>query len=264
MLKKYLKLFFHFGKISLMNQTAYPASFILAVIGKTCRMLILIIFFKVIYFNVPSVAGWNFSQVMILVASYLTVESLAIITFHRNLLYYTPAYIQKGDFDMMLTKPINPLYYSSFRVIDFFDITSFLTVIVIWLYIVINYSAVIKIDGIFIYLILMFSALAFLYAICIFICGSAFWFGRTIGLGRGLEAVMRASRYPTDIFRGGASIFFNFIFPISIIATLPAKTLLNLANWPILIYSLIFTAIFGLLAYKFWLFSLKHYSSASS
>jgi ABC-2 type transport system permease protein len=135
-MKKYFRIFWQFAKISLMNQMAYRPSFFLAVIGKTFRIAILLIFFKVIYLSIKNIAGWDFNEILALTATYLTVEFFAVITFHRNLFYQLPWLIRRGNLDFILTKPINPLFHTSFRVVDMFDLTSFAPVLFLWAYIV--------------------------------------------------------------------------------------------------------------------------------
>lgn len=264
MLKKYLKILWHFAKASLMQQMAYRPSFILAVIGKATRMAILLLFFHVIYFNTPLLAGWEYKQILLLVATYLTIESLIIITFHRNLAYYFPDLLRKGNFDFLLTKPVNTLFYTSLRVIDLMDLTSFLVPVGLWIYILASYSYEIGAVNLLLYLVLVINALIFLFAFLLLIASTAFWTINSTGLGRFFENIVRIARYPSDIFQGLARLIFLYIMPISVVTTLPVKSLLNIISWPHIIYAFVFTLVLLICALAFWKYALKHYSSASS
>ena len=263
-MKKYLKIIWVFSRVNLQNQMAYRPSFFLAVLGKTLRMLILILLFQVIYFNTPLLAGWKFEEIFLLIVTFLTIESIIIITFHRNLSYYLPYLIRKGEFDFLLTKPLNPLFHVSFRIIDLMDLTSALMVVYLWYYYFAHYASSISFLQILLYLVFIICALIFIFSLLVIIASSAFWTINATGLGRFFENLIRVGRFPTDIFRGIFSFLFLYIFPIGIVATVPSQILLGTVSWLYLFYLILFTAVLYLISQKVWHYALKHYSSASS
>src|SRR3989338_2779136 len=115
-MKKYFRIFWVFTKTSLAQQIVYRQSFIFGVLGKTIRTLLLIVLFDVFYAQVDAIAGWTRGEAFLVLAIYLTVELLAIVTFHRNLMYWTPQAIRTGQFDFWLTKPLSPLFHASYRI----------------------------------------------------------------------------------------------------------------------------------------------------
>lgn len=263
-MKKYLKVFWQFAKISLMNQMAYRPSFFLAVIGKICRMILVLIFFQVIYFNVSQIVGWDYKQIVLLVLTYISIESIAIVTFHRNLFYHFPDLLRKGTFDFIITKPVNTLFYTSFRIIDLMDLTSSFIIVFFWVYFLKKFSFNFSFESIILYILLVANALLFLFTLTLLVASLSFWTIMGTGLGRFFENVMRIARYPTDIFKGVFKFLLIYIIPISVIATVPVKTLLGFITWPYLIYAFGFTLILFLISLKFWNFALRHYTSASS
>ena len=263
-LKRHLKIIWIFSKISLQNQLAYRPSFWLAIIGKTTRALILILMFQVIYLNTPLLAGWKYEQIFLLIVTYLTVESIIIITFHRNLSYYLPNLIRRGNFDFLLTKPINSLFYTSFRVIDFMDLTSFSIVICLWYYYFTHLAPSFSGWQIVLYLILMICAVIFVFSLLTIIASTAFWTINSDGLGRFFENIVRIARFPTDIFRGALGFIVLYIFPLGIISTVPTKLLLGTTTWYYLLYVILFSMVLFAVSQKVWSLAIKHYSSASS
>lgn len=243
---------------------AYRPSFFLAVLGKTTRMLIYILMFQVIYFNTPLLAGWKYEEIFLLIVTFLTIETLVITTFHRNLAYYLPDLLKKGDFDFLLTKPLNPLFYSSFRIIDLMDLTSSLLVIYLWYYYFTHYAAAISVWQALLFIILMICSLIFIFSLLVIVASTAFWTINATGLGRFFEEIIRIGRFPTDIFRGIFSFLFLYVFPVGIVATVPAKAFLGLNSWYYFVYVLLFTGLLFWLGKKIWTHALKHYSSASS
>lgn len=262
-MKKYFKIFWQFAKISLMNQMAYRPSFFLAVIGKTARVALLLVFFKVIYLNVKNVAGWNFNEILIVFTAYLTIEFITSITFRRNLFYQLPWLIRRGDLDFILTKPINPLFYNSFRIVDMFDLTSFVPIFFLWGYIILHAEAA-SIFNIFLFVLLLANALIFVFSLTITIASIAFWTFTGVGPGRLFEQVLNISRYPTNIFGKSWKIILSYVVPVSLIATFPVESLLGMLSWQNIIFSLVFTAVLLFISLKIWNLSLRRYSSASS
>jgi len=194
----------------------------------------------------------------------LTVESTILTTFHRNLSYYLPDLLKKGDFDFLLTKPLNPLFYSSFRIIDLMDLTSSSLVIFLWYYYFTHYASAFSFLSFILYLILLGFGLIFLFSLLVIFASSAFWTINATGLGRFFEDIIRTGRFPTDVFKGAFSFLFLYVFPIATIATVPSKAFLGTTNWPYYVYLVVFTFILTLISKKVWNYALKHYSSASS
>lgn len=246
------------------NQLAFRPSFILAIIGKVARALILILMFQVIYFNTPLLAGWKYEEIFLLLVTFLTIESIIIITFHRNLSYYLPNLLRKGNFDFILTKPLSPLFQTSFRVIDFMDLASFTVVAYLWYYYFSHYAPAFSFGQIIFYLLLLVNALFFIFSLLTIIATSAFWTINTDGLGRLFENIIRIARFPTDIFRGLVGFIFLYLFPIGMISTVPSKFLIGTIKWYYLLYLILFNIFLFLASQKVWRFGLKHYSSASS
>lgn len=262
---RYLRLFIVLIKFGFIRATAYPPSFFAAIIGKILRIGLTLVFFQAIYLHTSILAGWNYSEILVLAASYFSIEAIVLVTFHRNLIYWFPQRLRDGTFDGLLTKPISPLFYTSFKIIDAFDLTaSSISVAILWWYIFSKQiiSPTFFEAGLFIFL----SAIAviFVFSLLLIVASTAFWTITTTGAGRLFESVFRAARFPGDIFKGPAKIALLYILPIGLIISVPADVLRGKFVWPHIIYLFVFTAVLSIAAFKFWHFALRRYSSASS
>ena len=263
-LLKYFHLFVLFGKISMMNQIASRLTFVVAVIGKIIRSALLVVFFQALFLHVSSFAGWSFPEVLLLIAVYLTVEWAVLVTFHRNLAYWFPKTLLDGSFDFILTKPLSPLFYSSFRIVDWFDIVSVPPIVLLWVYVLSRFPWSLQVQDIVLFVVFLLLAILFYFALLLMIASTAFWTIHATGVGRFLENIFRAARYPTSSFRGVFRIVFLFVIPLGFVATLPVEVLLARSSWYSMSYMIVFVAFLLFLAIRFWRFALKHYSSASS
>lgn len=261
---RYSKLLKAFSIFSIQDQMAYPLNFWLAIITKSLRVLIIIIFFKAIYLKVNNISGWDFGGALIVFATFSTVDFLANVTFARNFSQWFSRRLRSGAFDYQIIRPVNLQFVTAFSSIDFMDLASIFPILVLYYYGLTQINVALSISNVIIYFIMTMNALFFLYSFTLVLAAINFWTIQSNGLWKFTQGVTWMAKYPTDIYFGVWSLVFNFIIPISFIATWPAKAFLGTLNWQNVIYSLVFTAVFFCLANKFWNFGLKHYGSASS
>lgn len=264
MIRKYLRILLLFIRVTFINNTASRGTFFLAVIGKMLRVVLLIVFFQAFFLRLSTFAGWEFREILVLSAVYLTIEFIGVITFHRNLAYYFPKTLQDGSLDLLLTKPINVLFHSAFRYIDAYDITSSFSVIVLWGYIFSTYEWHVSLVTVLFFLLFIGMSLVFYFSLFLLLASTGFWTVNATGVGRFLENILRISRYPTTIFQSGFRIIFLYIIPVSLFATLPSEIFLGRASTSYIIFGGAFTVLFFIAALRLWRFALKHYSSVSS
>lgn len=261
---RYLKLLKAFSIISLMDQMAYPANFWLAIITKTLRIAIILLFFKAVYLKVSNISGWGFGEALFIFATFSLIDFAVSVTFFRNFLFWFSKYLRNGFFDYRLAKPANLQFMTAFQAIDFMDLTTIVPTLLLYWYALNRMTAALSIANSALYFILLANAILFIYSFVLILATFNFWTIQSTGWGRFAAGILWMARYPTDIYSGVWKIAFNFIFPIAFIATWPAKAFLGILSWQNMIYALVFTVIFFWLANRFWNFGLKHYSSASS
>jgi ABC-2 type transport system permease protein len=152
----------------------------------------------------------------------------------------------------------------SFENVDLMDLFSFLPSLLFLggLLYYLNFS--LGWPQILIYIILIINALIFLYAIHLMVATMSFWTTQSYGVGRILDNIFKISRYPLDIFEGWGRFFFIYIFPLIVIAQLPTQALLGKSSWDYILWGLIVSLSFLVVALKFWKKGLRNYLSASS
>lgn len=250
--------------MSLMDQMAYPFNFYLAIVMKTFRIAIILIFFKAIYLKVNNISGWNFAGVLFIFATFSLVDFVMSVTFFRNLIFWFSRRLNKGNFDFEIIRPVNSQFINAFRTFDFMDLTTIVPIAILYWYALSKMAITLSAVDVLLYLILVANAILFIYSFTLFLATFNFWTIQPTGLGRFAAGITWMARYPADIFFGSWRIVFSYIFPIAFIATWPAKAFLGTLNWQNIVYSLVFTTVFFWVANRFWNFGLKHYSSASS
>lgn len=261
-LKRYLRILKAFAKISLTKQLVYKPSFFLALLGKTLRLILLIVFFNVIFLKTKVIGTWNFNQILLLIGTADFLQLVLRATFHRNLAYYFPQEdLKRGQFDFKLIKPVNTLFYTSFAKLDFMDIFSIIPTLVVIGVALKRLALPLSIGNLALYLLLMANALLFIYSLLLILATISFWSIQVTGMGRLFENIIRLARYPTDIYHGLLRTFLMYLLPISIIAVVPSQSLLGTLNPQYMLYAFCFSIALFFIAIRFWNFGLRHYSS---
>ncbi|MEI7890878.1 MAG: ABC-2 family transporter protein [bacterium] len=261
--KKYLAIFLQLQKINVMRRTAYPVAFLVGFGTVFLTMFLNILFIKVNFSYITSVAGWSFYQVLAVLGSYMIVEGLMWIFFSQ--LNPINRHIIEGTLDGILLKPVDNQFLVSFWRGDYEDFARIITGGALLLTAMKNTIGFDLLHFCLFLLLLFFGVLIF-YSFNLAIRSISFWITEGSGLWIFMERVVNSSQFPVDIYyskivRG----IFTFVVPLAFVATVPAKILTNIAiDWKFAVLSFAMTLFFFFGSRWFWKFSLGHYSSASS
>lgn len=261
---RFLKLLGQFARMSLLNQLAYPPSWIMAVLGKTIRAGILLIFFHAVFGYTQRIGDWGSNEMLAFVATYLTLEYVVAATFHRNLSYYLPDMLRKAQFDFLLTKPVNPLFYTAARVLDLMDSVTLIPIAALWIVVVSRHA--IQLDGssFGMFLVLFVVGYCMIFFLLLLVTSVVFWSFTSTGIGRLFENALRLARYPDSIYQGGMRIFLVYVLPVAAAVTVPAEALRGTLQMRDAAYLVFSTVVLGVLSLSVWRAALRHYSSASA
>lgn len=250
------------AKNNIQTQLLTPSSSILFVVGKLFNFVFSVIVIFAIFTATKFVKGYSLNQAVIVVLVYSLLESV-IQFFFRSIYNFRPV-IVKGDFDLDLLKPLPSFFRPLLSGPDFLDFPLIIIQAAALIYFLIKLNFSINLFRLldfglwtFVSIVISFFTLLFIAAFCILTSeiDNLTWMYRSF---------MRAGSVPTDIYSGAFLFLLNFIIPITIIITVPAKALLGILDLPITVYTLLFTFFFSLLSWSFWRYSLRRYTSASS
>jgi ABC-2 type transport system permease protein len=119
-----LRRFFYYlrvWKVQLKNnwvrEVVYRSNFLMMVIVDCVWMFMELALFKVIYANTETLGGWKQEQVFFFLGMFFASDALFTIFFQRN--YWTFSdLVNHGDLDLLLTKPLHPLFLALTRWIN--------------------------------------------------------------------------------------------------------------------------------------------------
>lgn len=234
----------------------------LFMLGKTVRLAMMLVFLWVIKSQVVNFAGYTSDQLVVFFLTYQFLDTMAQV-FYRGA-YVFQNKIRTGEFDFYLTKPISPLFKALTGRPDVNDAIFVIPTTGLSIYLLLQLELNLTLSSVGWYLGLLVNGFVIATALHILILAIAVLTTDVDGLVWMYRDLMRLARFPVDIYLQPLRLALFFLIPVGMMITIPAQVLVNLAPS----YSLAITFGSGglllIVSYKFWKWSLKHYTSASS
>ncbi|MBO8162795.1 MAG: ABC-2 family transporter protein [Brevibacillus sp.] len=104
----YLLLYIKMQRANLRSRLMYPFNFFFGIFAVTGSGAFTIVFLYVLTRKLPSLAGWNFYEVVFLASMSMISYSLSFLFFIQ--LQEIDYYIRFAEFDRILVRPLNPLF----------------------------------------------------------------------------------------------------------------------------------------------------------
>lgn len=241
---------------------AIRLDFVFFFVGKVARMGYFFIFFLTASNIAPSIAGYDRGQVMLFFATMNVIDIVIQLFWFRGLSDF-PSMIRRGDFDLLLTQPISPLFMTAFRVFDFFDLTTVpIAAIILW-YAFAQLPAL-SAGAWMLYLLFCVVGLVLAFAINLFFATLTFWAVESNNLWWIFRDLMYTARMPPEVFPQGVRLFFTFVFPVLMIVSFPVKAALGMLSPVTVALALVIAGVALAASVSFWHRGLRAYSSASS
>ena len=259
---KRLKIYWYYWvRMSVMTFQSLIATRLASVLflsGKIIRISLFFIFLLALKDKIQLLAGYNLDQLIVFFLIYNVFDLLGQI-FFRGIYWYRNEIIT-GNFDFTLLKPLNPLFQILVSHTDWLDIPALILTVI---FLIIKLPAVSGVE-LLAFIIMGIIAMILITAVHIFVAAigvlttevdHAIWIYRDLS---------QMARFPVDIYIESVRFFLNFIVPVGLIFTVPAKALFGVLSWQWAMGTIAFTLGFYLIIIKFWHYALKKYSSASS
>lgn len=249
-------------------QFEYPKTFIIGIISQWLGYGVQFVTTWILIKSFGNLNGWAPVEVLFLYAIQLITYGIAAL-FVANTLSLLPELIKSGDFDVILTKPINSLAYLmtiNFNIGYIGHITlSIIIILICWNVIGIPISF----SNIFCIVCSIIGGTLITGAILIIaITPSLRWVGEN-QLPQFVFNLRSFINYPLSMYSKGIQLFFTFILPYGFINFYPIQHILNneraIFNSPFVnIIPITIGIMFTLLARRLWYFTINHYYSTGS
>lgn len=261
-LKKYYRVWLRQSKLAFKRQLNTKISAVLFIFGKTFRFFMYLLFLFFLVKNTQTLAGYTLNQVIFI---YLTFNLVDVISqfFLRGAYVFRPL-IERGQFDLYLPQPLNPLFRALTRETDALDLLTLLPLITYTIYFSLTNHLLYSPLSLLAYLLLIFNALLISLSFHIIVLSLGIIAVRADNVLMLYRDLTNMARFPIDIYRSPIKELLTFILPIAVMFLFPARAFFAPLNWLTFLISLLIGPISLFLTLALWRFSLKKYSSASS
>jgi ABC-2 type transport system permease protein len=233
----------------------------LFLLGKIARFLLFFIFLFMVLSSAKNLAGYNREQVIFFFLTFNLIDIM--VQFFFRGVYHFRSKVVSGDYDLDLLKPLPSFFRPVF---GWSDILDFLTLIPLWGYfawfVFINrlFSSTLHFFG---FLALLFNSLVLAFALHLLVCAICVLTTEIDHLIWVYRDLTNMARFPTDIYQKGVRFILTFTIPVVVLITFPAKALLGLLPFKVVILAFLVSFVFLVCAFRIWKFALSRYSSAS-
>jgi len=261
-LRKPLRIWLAIARMVVLPDLISPWSAVLFIIGKVFRFIFFFAFLFAVLSSSGSLAGYSREEVILFFLVFNLVD-ITIQFLFRGV--YTFRYLLiSGAFDLDLLKPLPSYFRPLFGRADFMDLTTLIPLIGFFIWFVVRYQLVAGLGGWLVFLLLFGASLLLGFAFHLLVCSVGILTTEVDYLILVYRDLTAMARFPTDIYQGAVRFFITFIFPVVLLMAFPAKGLLGLLSFRNTAVAFIVAVFSAWLSLKFWYWSLRHYSSASS
>ncbi len=258
---KYIRLWLILTKNSFMMVFVVRLSVVLFFLAKGIRFLLYFLFLRSLFAGFRTGSGYSGDALIFAFLTYIVIDTLVQLLFRE--VYRFRSLIVSGDFDLILTKPIRPLFRVLIGGADPIDL------ILLIPYCALLIQSMVRVSwntpvSIAVYLLLL--ANSFLIATGFHIMVLALTvltseIDHTILIYRDLTGM---GRIPVDLYREPLRTVITFVLPVGIMMTFPVRGFIGTLPLPMLVSALGIGIGFFLASLLLWKRTLLRYTSASS
>ncbi|MEW6717703.1 MAG: ABC-2 family transporter protein [Chloroflexota bacterium] len=260
-MRRYLRVYWALVKASFTEQTEYHTNFWFEIIASLLSLATGLLFFHFVYRYVDNIAGWNVFEVYFLIGTNALINALYGMNIGSKMGDVARS-VKEGTLDTILLKPVSSQFWFSAKGISLRSCFEILASLGIMAYVISHLEIHITFTKIIIYFSLTLCSVLLKYAFSFIIVTTSFWVVRVDALRAIFMEIFRFSGYPAEIFRGATKILFTFVFPMAIIANVPARVFVKVFHPQSALYLLFLVFMFILLSNLYWHLGLRHYQSA--
>ena len=260
---RYLRIWSLFMKTALIREMEFRANFFSWMIINLLWMAFTLVFFWVIYGHTDNIAGWDSNELLVLLGAYYWLEFF-VWTFGYPNLGRISGYVNRGELDFFLLKPISPQFHVSLRRMSPHNTASAIPATVLLVSGLRGLGVHPDLLSLLTFLVLFAAGVLIYYALWFMSVTAIFWMQRGQNIQELFLVTLQAMRVPSEVFGLLGQFVLTFVVPVAMVTVFPVRALLGTLN-PELAAVMVAVAV-GLLwlSGRWWEFALKRYDGASA
>lgn len=229
--------------------------------GKILRFVFFIIFLLALFSHTTFIANYNLTQALLFFLTFNLIDTATQLFFRE--VYRFRQLVVSGDFDLVLVKPMNPLFRALAGGADPLDLLMLIPYVVAIILTAGRLNNITFVEILF-YLALLLNGFLIATGFHVLVLALAVVtteIDHAIMIYRDLTSM---GRVPVDIYREPLRSIITFVIPVGIMITFPVKALLGLISPAFVLVSFAIGGVFLFVTIRIWNYALSFYTSASS
>ncbi|WCK53179.1 ABC-2 family transporter protein [Aneurinibacillus sp. Ricciae_BoGa-3] len=257
------RIFCEFFRTCLVEELEYRSEFIGNLLSSLFGVGIAILTIQIFFYQTNQLGGWAYADVLVLLGMFNTLQGFINFALRPNMSRLL-LHVRKGTLDYILTKPVDSMFYVSFRHLIFWRLIDVFLGLGLIVYGLSQKHYVPTFGDCMVFIISLFSSLVLIYSLWMLLMTTAFWVIRIDDLSFAFDSFFETTRFPIGMYQGWLRIVLTYILPAAFITSTPVMALLGRWNSVTTLLSLVVAGIFLWLSRRFWRYALRSYTSASS
>ncbi len=261
--RRYVRIFREFFRACFVEELEYRSEFLGNLVSSFFGIGIAILTVNIFFYQTDQLGGWAYADVLVLLGVFNTLRGLIDFALRPNMPRLLE-HVRRGTLDYILTKPVDSMFYVSFRHLVFWRLIDVLLGLG-----VIGYGLMVKryipsLFDVLIFLITIAASFVLIYSLWMMLMTTSFWVIRIDDLSFIFDSFFETARFPIGMYRGWVRVALTYVLPAAVITNMPALSLLGKWNMATALIAVLLALVFLWLARRFWRFALRFYTSASS
>ena len=261
----YLNLIRCFIRASVQDEMAHRSNFWISLLHSILNLVTGIMGVAVLFGQVDSINGWDFTSTLVILGVYLTVGALRGLFIGPSLdaLSGMDGEVWTGKLDFTLLRPVDVQFQASFRHWRPFRLLDLVLGFGVLVTASLRLGRSVTFSELLAFLISLLIGMLILYSILLIFAGLVFWSPGFLFTWV-FDGIFQMARYPVGVYPQWVRLILTWIIPVGLITTVPAQALSG--SLPMWLFGAAFLFAIMLLIGGTAIFrsGLQRYASASS
>ena len=258
---RYFSIWIALAKNSFVRQLEFKVNFIGRATVEIVWILTQVLFFKAVFGQTTSLAGWTQSEMALFVAVLILVDGLLMLAFHDNQIQ-SGAMIRDGTLDVQLLRPISSLFLVNFRLVN---VTSTVNV-ACGLFLLVKALMGLHLGLSALVTLLIYSLVGFvtIVSLGVFVVAIGFWTIQNANLVWLFYELYRLGFRPESLYTQWIRRLLLSVFPAAFFVSIPVQLALGKISGIWYLWPWVIAGLSMLVAATIWNKGIKKYEGALS
>jgi len=262
-MRRYARLYVYFLRFSFSRAMEFRVDFFFRIFMDSLWYAVNLAFFWILYRHSTLMGGWTFDQALVFAAAVFLNDALHMTLFSNNLWWF-PTFVNRGDLDYYLVRPVSTLFFLSLRDFAANSFLNLLLALGILAWSLARYPEPIGAERLALFSGLLVLGLFIAYVMNMLFLVPVFWMHNAMGLRETFFGLSRFSVRPDGIYTGWVRRLLTSVLPFALITSFPTRALFDAEVGTTTLHMVLVAAALLAALLGAWRLGLRAYASASS